>query len=213
MTFLPTLGRSLALALACFASLSCGPAPLDPGSLYTPVTDIAVYSAGLVEVGDTMRIEAEGFTNGQGYTTEPPRTVSFSLADSTILSLEKTTWTMPIMPAVLAHGLRPGVTTVTATINGVSGRDSLQVIPRIGSIAVTPVAATIHTNDTITFHVAVMAVDGSEITTVHPYTTSSVGGIAQSIGLNLYHGLKPGTIAITATLRRATGSATLTVLP
>jgi hypothetical protein len=214
MSSLSTVVRSLGVALAGFACVSCDPVPTLPASLGTPVTDVSVYlGTSVLEVGDTTRIEAEGFTNGEGFGTEPPRTVSFVAADSTILSLAQATWTLPMVPAVLARGLRTGLTTVTATINGVSARDSLRVIPTIGSIVVTPVMATIHINDTISYQVAVNAVDGSPISGVRVYSNSSVSGIAQLLSTNRYHALKPGTITITATLRRATGVATLTVIP
>src|SRR3954471_4685483 len=184
----------------------CDPPPATGSvgltGLLNPITEVEVYVATLgavLEVGDTTQVTAEGFHNGSGFGTQLPQTVAFAVDDSTIASLEKASWVNAIIPAASARGRRPGVARVSVTINGVTGRDTILVIPTIGSIVVAPTSVTVHTNDTVSFHVTVFATDGTPITNVHPFTQAQIPGLATIVGRDLYRALKPGTTAITTT--------------
>src|SRR4051812_38235508 len=99
------------VALVFIGLAACTPEndPLGPFAL-EPVNGVHVYLPlyRILEVGDTARIDAEGFHDGNGFGTEPPHTVAFAASDPTVVRLESTTWTLSIVPTVRVRGLRPG---------------------------------------------------------------------------------------------------------
>lgn len=166
-----------------------------------------------VEVGDTIRIDAEGFHDGNGFGTDFPHTVTFATTDSTVVGLESTSWSLSFVPTIRVRGRRDGLVSIIATINGVSGQDSLRVIPAVGSVTLSPNPATVKVGDTVTVQVQVIARAGGPITTVHPFIQlDSIGYVVYS-GLNQFRGQKPGIVALHVQVGRVVARGTLTVTP
>lgn len=209
--------HALRFAVLAIISLGCESGSIDlPTVTFAPITDVVVYGGtqGIqVEVGDTVRIDAEGFHNGNGIGAQPPQSVTFATTDSTIVGLEPTHWTLSFMPTIRARGRRDGLVNIIATINGVTAQDSLRVIPVVGSVVLSPNPATVKVGDTITIHVQVTAQAGGPITTVHPFIQiDSIGYVVYS-GVNQFRAQKPGIVALHAQVGRVVGRGTLTVTP
>jgi hypothetical protein len=138
--------------------LSCTDASAPGGGIsYPPVNEVIVYAGTvgeLVEVGDTIRIDAEGFHDGNGFNVERSQSVTFAVSDPSVVSLESTAWKLPVVPTIRARGLRPGLVTITARINTIVGTDSLRVIPTVQSVAISPNPATVFVNDSVQLNVS-----------------------------------------------------------
>lgn len=218
-------GRSVArLAFVCatplFVLVGCGEAPSSllatHGISLKPINEVIVYGGSngqIAMVGDTVRVDAEGFRDGQGLGTESPRTVLFSTSDSSVVRLETTIWTLSFIPTTRVRGLREGLVTIFATINGVTGRDSLRVIPPIRIIQLTPNPATVRVNDTISIGVRVIAQNGADITTVAPFVSMDANGTALYAGKNTFRGVKAGTTTLRAQVGSVTATEILTIVP
>jgi len=114
----------------------------------------------------------------------------------------------------LATGVAEGTTTITATLDGISGSASLEVAAiTLVSIAVTPESASILIGETQQFTAMGTYSDDStaDITAEAAWTSSDTavatveGGLATGVAL--------GTATITATLDGISGSAALSVIP
>lgn len=182
-----------------------------------PINGVVVYTPlySIVEVGDTVTITSAGFHNGNGLGVEPIRTAIFNVSDTTTVRLEPRSMLYPNTPAVLARGRQEGVVVITATLNGVAGTDSLRVIPAIGRIEIITSHSTIHVGDTVTVDVRIIATDGTVITTPQwpVIQAEPIGLLIGAPNRNKMRGTSPGTATVTVKVGRATGTATVSILP
>jgi N-acetylneuraminic acid mutarotase len=122
-----------------------------------------------------------------------------------------------ISAAGLASGVNTGTSTITATLNGVTGTATLNVTSaNLVSIAVTPANPSIALGSTRQFTATGTYSDASiqDITTLVTWTsaTPTVATISNAAGSRgLASGLLAGTSLISATLGGVSGSTTLTV--
>jgi hypothetical protein len=208
--------RVIALFALVVSAGSCEQ-PTNPFFLSrNPINGVEVYLPLLhvMQVGDTIRIDAEGFHDGYGVGTEYPHSVSFTATDTTVLRLEPVTWTLPFVPSMRARGLKPGLVTLSATINGVTGSDTLRVIPEVASITLSPSATTFFVGDTIPVAVEIRSTGGDLITERVPLVFPMTDGIvllAGSYGNNRVVGRNPGTTVLVAFLGPDTGRVMVTV--
>jgi len=181
--------------------------PINGVELYLPLYHV-------IQVGETTKIDAEGFYNGNGFGAEYPKTVSFESSDTTVVRLTPTTWTMSIMPSMNAHGSKEGTVTLKATINGVSAADTLRVIPEIGSITLTPSSSTLYVGDSVTIGYDIRAVDGRSISSPTPILqiANSNYGIVYFVAGRWVKGNALGTVTLFASIGPDTGGTALTVL-
>jgi hypothetical protein len=203
-----------AAALGLAACAEPGPSIVFPPR--NPITSVSVYLPlyHVMQVGEAVRLDAAGYYQGNGAWVEEPRTVVFRSTDTTVVGLEPTTWYMSSMPSVRARARRVGTVTFSATINGVTGSDSLRVIPEIQSIALTPTRSTLQVGDTVAVTVDIVSTGGEAITTVRPFVDMSDGvGVVVSVGQNRFRGVAPGTARLKAFVGADTGRVTLTVVP
>jgi uncharacterized protein YjdB len=141
-------------------------------------------------------------------------------SDGTIQNITATaTWTAAV-PAVatvnaagLATAVAPGTTAITASLSGASGSATLNV-PRLSSIAVTPISPSIAVGAKQPFIATATYSDGSTQnitakatwTSTNPaFATVNASGVATAVAA--------GPTSIAASLNGITGSATLTVTP
>lgn len=211
------MGSRRVFALTLLACAGSCEQPTDPFLFArNPINGVALYLPlyQVVQVGEVIRVDAEGFYNGNGVGTEYPRTVSFVSSDTNIVRLQPATWTASFIPTVRATGLKPGLVTVTATINGVATSDTLRVIPEIASITLTPASASFFVGDTVTVAVDIRSTAGQPITERRPLITWDTPGIlisASTLTSNRVVGRTPGTTVLKAFIGPDTGRVTVTV--
>lgn len=209
----------LGLMAACHAADFVDPLPdLSP----PPIADVIVYTwPGLVQVGDTLRISAEGFnSSGFGYVQDVP--FAWSTPDSLkTITLEKTNNQYPFMHDVLVRGQAVGKATVKATANKLTGSGTVEVIPRIARIDVSPSSATIAVGDSVQFTATAITAAGDTLRgyrplwhTIPDYSPASLyyPPSAQGINVVLIRGVAVGTAQVTATLAGAVGKAQVAVV-
>jgi uncharacterized protein YjdB len=105
-----------------------------------------------------------------------------------------------------------GTTTITASVDGVSGSSALTVssIP-VGSVTLSPTTATVSTASSTTLSATVRDANGAIVTDrVVAWTTSNalIATVSQS---GVVTGIAPGTATITATSEKKSANATVTV--
>ena len=208
--------RILTLASCAVVGGSCAE-PTNPLFLpRNPINGVALYLPlyNVIQVGQTEKINAEGFHDGNGVGTEYPHTVSFHSSDTTVVRLTATTWTLPFIPSMNAHGLKEGLVVLKATINGVVGVDSLRVIPEIASITMTPTSSTLYVGDSVAIEFDIRAVDGRSLQSPRPVIqiANSNYGIVYFVAGRWAKGNAPGTVNLFANIGADTGRTTLTVL-
>ena len=142
------------------------PRPFNLDDLANPINGVTVYAGQVfnqAETADTVQIFAEGFHNGNGIGTQSVKSASWTVSDPTTLQIIRSSFAFTQSVATV-RGLKPGVVTLSVTLNGVTGTDVLQVLPRIHSLRVwaTP-SPQITVGDTIQLHGRANDLNGDSI--------------------------------------------------
>lgn len=186
----------------------------------TPLLGIAV-DAGIVEVGDTVRISAAGDVGGiiGIFSYDPILDARWAISDKAIAQLVP----LPLPPPedsfprarTLIRGIRQGSAQVTATARGVSGVSTVRVIPMINAIHLIPPRDTLAVGDTIRVRAGAYDIGDVPINDV-PLTFSVGGGIElrgfDNAGARIV-AIAAGPATVTARFRRASGATALIVVP
>ncbi|HEX8872745.1 MAG TPA: beta-propeller fold lactonase family protein [Candidatus Acidoferrum sp.] len=168
-----------------------------------------------VALGATLQFTATGtFQTSGGTTTQDVTTLVTWTSSSTAVAT--------ISTAGLATSITSGSTTITATLSGVSGQESLTVGPPAAvSLVVTPSGPTIAIGNTVTLSAQEHFSDG----TTHPLTGtvtwaagsctpagSVVAAVTAQNGSAVAAGLLAGSCTVSATEGKLTGTAAVTVV-
>lgn len=156
--------------------------------------------------GDTQQFTATAhYSNGS--TQDVTTTVTWSSSIPSIATISNASGTKG-----LATAISPGVTTITATLDGVSASTTLTVATPI--IVVTPANTTINHGQNQQFTATEIFPDGTmtDVTNIVTWTSSNtsiatMSGTTQGLAITS----DPGTTVITATLGTISGSTNLTV--
>ncbi|MEA2762658.1 MAG: hypothetical protein QOD47_1942 [Gemmatimonadaceae bacterium] len=184
------------------------------------LTAIGVTSGGVVEVGDTIRLDASGHVSGLIgiFSYAPVLDAVWSVSDPLIAKLI----TLPPPPPedsfpraqILVQGVHVGRATVSAQSHGIRGSADVRVISPIASIEIRTLRDSIYVGDTIPVAITVTGIDGNAIPELQP-TLEVTGGVQLSLlasGAQGVAAIAPGPATITARFRRSTGTLQLTVL-
>jgi hypothetical protein len=183
------------------------------------LSSIGVTSGGIVEVGDTVRLDASGSVSGLIgiFSYAPILDAVWSVSDPSIARLEL----LPPPPPedsypharVLVHGLQPGKVTVSAQSHGIHGSAEVRVIQLIDHIDVRTAQDTLFVGDTVSITTTVVGSDGLPITDV-PLTFETSSGVQVSTYTGGPHvaAIATGPATVTARFRSAEGTLNLTVL-
>lgn len=183
------------------------------------LTAIGVTSGGVVEVGDTVRLEASGSVSGLIgiFSYAPILDAEWSVSNPLVARLI----TLPPPPPedsfararVLVQGVQPGNVTVSAQSHGIRGSSDVRVIPQIDRIEVRASSQTLFVGDTIPIAMTAIGSDGSTISDLH-FTLEVSGGVKLSIsqGVQAVTAVETGPATVTARFRRSAGTLNLTVL-
>jgi uncharacterized protein YjdB len=153
-----------------------------------------------------------------GATEQYTATATYS-DGSTAVVTSTTAWTSSntavatVSTAGLATGLTPGISTVTATVGGVSGTAALTVTANtVTSIAVTPAAPSIAVGKTQQFTATATYSNGATANVSSTATWTSSSAATATIGpTGLATAVAAGSSTITAMVSGVSGTATLTV--
>lgn len=213
------LRRFAPLSLALTFSACVDIAGLDD-MFGAPLLAIGVDGA-IVEVGDTVRVTAMGEVGGivGMWSYDPVLDARWAISDQTIARLESLPLPTPEdsfpRARTLIRGARPGSARVTATARRVVGEAIVRVIPRIGTIRLTAPRDTISVGDTIRVSATARDAEGVPIVGV-PLTFGVQGGVElrgfDDAGARIV-ATSAGPATLSARFRRATGEATLVVVP
>jgi hypothetical protein len=208
----------LLAAVAGVGLLGCNEkGPFESIELFprSPIVSVVVYTfPWYVQVGDTLHVSAEGF-GANGYTAnESLRSVAWQSAPSGRVALEVLPSPFQPRSARVVRGLAPGRANLTATLNGVSGSDSVVVLPRLQAIELSADRTTAQVGETVTISALIRTTEGA--TLEGPYLiweSSDYTRAGFTFGEGLVVARGAGTVEITATIARMTGRITLTILP
>jgi hypothetical protein len=184
------------------------------------LTGIGVTTGAIVEVGDTVRLDATGSVGGLiGFLSYAPiLDAVWSVSDLSIARLEL----LPPPPPedtypharVLVRGVKPGKVTVSAQSQGIRGSAEVKVIQTIDHIDIRSFRDTIFVGDSILITVAVIGSNGEAMTDV-PLTFESSGGVQVRgyVATAQVIGIASGPATVTARFRKAAGTLAFTILP
>jgi len=162
-------------------------------------------SVATVAPGATQQFTATG-TWSDGSTGDVTSTANWSSSSTSVAT---------ITPAGLATAAAAGITTLTASISGVSGTATLTVTPAapsLSSIAITPTAPSIAIGATQQFAATGVYSDGTTQNLTSSVTWSSSSTTVAAINAaGLASGVSAGSTTITATDNGATATSSLTV--
>jgi uncharacterized protein YjdB len=133
----------------------------------------------------------------------PGRAVSWRVGDASIAE---------VSDAGFVTGLRMGVTTVVAEVEGQEGQAVVTVTaPSVASVEVSPAVASLRIGDNLTLEVELTGSDGSTLTSRLITWSSSQPSVADVDGGGRVSAFAVGTATITASSEGKSGSATITV--
>lgn len=182
------------------------------------LTAIGVTSGGVVEVGDTIRLEASGSVSGLIgiFSYAPVLDAEWSISNPLVARLI----TLPPPPPedsfprarILVQGLQLGKVTVTAQSHGIRGSADVRVI-RIDRIEIRTGRDSVFVGDTVPIAMTVIGSDGNAIPDLH-LTLEASGGIQPNIyaAPQSFTAISAGPATVTARFRRSAGTLNLTVL-
>jgi len=191
---------------------SIGPIELLPSN---SIASVIVYTwPWYVQVGDTLHIEAAGYNVNGWSSSDSLRTVAWRSAPSGVVELEALPSPFRYWTVHAVRGLAPGRAIVTATLNGVSGSDSVVVVPRLQAVELSADRTTVHVGATVTITAVIRTTSGA--TLEGPQLVWDVSDYTRAVfssGFGRFLATGAGTVDITATIARTTGRTSLTILP
>jgi hypothetical protein len=181
---------------------------------------IGVTSGAVVEVGDTVRLEASGSVSGLIglFSYAPVLDAEWSVSDPLVAKLV----TLPPPPPedsfprarILVQGVKPGTVAVSAQSHGIRGSADVRVVSPIARIEIRTFRDSLFVGDTIPLAMTVVGSDGNAIPGLQLALEVS-GGVQLSLlssGAQGVTAIAPGPATVTARFRRSAGTLELTVL-
>ncbi len=176
-------------------------------------------TGGIVEVDDTLRLEASGSVSGLIgiFSYAPVLDAEWSVSNPLVVRLIA----LPPPPPedsfprarILVRGLQPGNVTVSVQSHGIRGGAEVRVIPPIDRMEVRTSRDTLFVGDTVPIATTVIGRDGSSIPGI-PFILEVSGGVRLSFssGAQSVSAIASGPATVTARFRRSAGTLNLTVL-
>ena len=167
----------LVVSVASCAGSPAEPEPFDLNTLLVPINEVVVYAgtqSRFAEVGDTKAIDASGFHNGEGFGTQIVKTATWTTSDPTMLQVVRRSISGSGSSAVLRGG-RPGLVTLSVTLNGVTGVDTIRVIPKIGQLHLRSTRSMLAIGDTVEVWFRADDLRGDSIPDLRPLIVHTTG--------------------------------------
>lgn len=136
---------------------------LLPGEAPPPTIAVSLaFWGSALEVGSLSRTCAFGLAPS-GYYIATRRVDQWTLSDPTLAALLPMADARDNSSCRLLRVKRPGRLTVTATMAGLQGTNTVRLIPQISQVVVQPSSNTLHVGDTTSLEITVIAVDGDTL--------------------------------------------------
>ena len=180
---MPHLQPSAVAALAALLTGAAGgcleniPRPAATTASITVEPD----SAAIME-GDTLTLKATA--RNASHLVLPDAHLGWASSDLSVVSVD---------PSGLIHGVRPGIATVVATADGVSGRAVVTVSARVAGLRITPAELTLVPGGSFTFVADAVGSDGSVLGRRAPAWSSSDTAVVRAGAGGLATGVREGT--------------------
>ena len=195
------------VVFALLALLSCGESPVTPPRPPPPpptprptTVEVTPASSELSAIGASVRLSAEvRDQRGQPMTGI---TVTWTTNADAIATVDA---------AGLVTAVRNGSAAISATAESASGRATVTVTQRVGTVTVSPPGTTVVQGDTVRLRAAAHDANGHPVDPTEFSWTSSDSAVATVDSLGLVTGLRRGDAEISATADGVTGTAALHV--
>jgi uncharacterized protein YjdB len=167
-----------------------------------PVASVTVAPAGgTLRVGAALEVKATTRDKQGGILTDRP--VSWTSSDPAVLGVTSA-------GALTAYA--PGTVVITASSEGITGTATFSVTAMpIGSITVSPAAATVPAGNTLTLETVVRDSVGTQIVGRQIAWSTSAPTVATVSANGTVSGVSPGTATITATIEGKSATAAIEV--
>lgn len=145
------------------------------------------------------------------------KTATWTASDPTTLRIVRRTVLANSSAAVL-RGLRPGIVLLSATLNGVTGSDSIRVLPKISELQLKATRTTLSIGDTVEIWLRANDLSGDSIPNLRPLYVRSLSQTQplQYIGpwpRERYVGNTTGSIVFYTKVANDSTDVTITVVP
>ena len=146
-----------AVALVCACDIGANALTRVPLFPARPVRDVIVYTWPFaIQVGDTMTVDALAY-DSSGHLTASQSIRTWMLSDSALAAARSLGATSS---SALFRGQRPGALLVRVTIAGVTGQDTMRVIPALAPLQISPASLTLRLGDTAAAKVRIADLNG-----------------------------------------------------
>ncbi|MCU0646447.1 MAG: hypothetical protein MUF00_00510 [Gemmatimonadaceae bacterium] len=207
------VGMALAILWTC-----ASPPTVEVPPLFRlpPVRHVNVYAyPNLLAVDRLDTLEANGFdSTGVGVWVSGAAT--WRVSDSTRLSMRELD---PRRRQVEVRALRPGLVEVVATIAGVSGRDTVRIIPALLPLELTPAAVSLRRGDSTFVRLRIRTTDGVAVRGLFvswwdtTYRATTWPHFSDSVWVRALERASPGVGALRASVAGASVTLPVTVTP
>jgi uncharacterized protein YjdB len=152
-----------------------------PGEAPPPTIEVSLAFWGeVLEVGSVSRTCAFGLAPS-GYYVATRRVDQWKVSDPTLATLLSMPDKQDNYSCRLVRVNRPGQLTVTATMAGLEGTNTVRLIPTISQVVLQPSSATLHVGDTASVTITVIAVNGDTLRDVPMEWRASDYGVASIV--------------------------------
>jgi hypothetical protein len=207
-------------ALLSLALASCDPAPFDINDGRSPINGVRVYAGShhfFAEVDDSIGIQAWGYHDGDGWGAQYVKTATWTASDPATLRIVRKTVLANSSAAVL-RGLRPGIVLLSATLNGVTGSDSIRVLPKIRELQLKATRTMLSIGDTVEIWLRANDLNGDSIPNLRPLYVRSLSQTQPLLYIGpwpreRYVGNTTGSIVFYTQVANDSTDLTITVVP
>jgi hypothetical protein len=134
-----------------------------PGEVSPPTIEVSLeFWGSALEVGSVSRTCAFGLAPS-GYYIATRHVDQWTLGDPTLATLLPMPDARDNYACRLLRVNRPGSLTVTATMGGLEGTNTIRLIPQISQVVVQPSSNTLHVGDTTSLKITVIADNGDTL--------------------------------------------------
>jgi hypothetical protein len=198
--------NSVSKLLACTLAITGCKAPSIFGDIPQPVSVEVAFWGSVLEVGSVSRVCAFGMASW-GLAVATHRVEAWSLSDPTLAQIEQMPDPADRFACILLRPLHTGRLTVTATMAGVQGSNTVRLIPTVGTIVLTPADFVLRLGDTASVLPIVIAANGDTLRDLPLEWRESDYGVVATV---VFYGTGPATRSVVQA--SAVGENTITAM-
>lgn len=178
--------RALCLTYLLCSITGCNTSGLLSGDVPQPISVDVIFWGSALEIGSVSRVCALGMASW-GVAVATHHVDSWTLSDPSLARVEQMPDPADRYACILLRPMRAGMLTVTATMAGLNGVNTVRLIPQIKTVHVTPSAVSLAVGDTASVSAVLISVNGDTVTDVPILWRSS----NYSVSSVVFYGLGP----------------------